>query len=270
MGQAEAAAVRDAFNRIGGSIDEVPLRNPTAAWMRERTRHELVRTFRTPSSLLEVGCGTGADAAYLARRGHHVVALDVSDRMAELAERRVRASALDGSVVVLRGRLVDVIGEVEASRWAPFAGAYANFSLAYEDSLTEVASQVHRLLARGGWFLFTVPNRICWAEGLLCVARFRTQPLLARLRSPGHRTLSGVTVPVHAYTVAEVRHALRGLFRLEGVLGLPVFAPPPGYHRPGVEGYLRPLRSLDARFAGMFPWSVLGDHLLFRFQKIEG
>src|SRR5690606_23171976 len=57
------------------------LRSAAWAWMD--------RAFRPGDRVLELGCGTGADAVHLAGRGVAVVATDVSAEMRRLAAARV-------------------------------------------------------------------------------------------------------------------------------------------------------------------------------------
>ena len=260
-------ATREAFDRIAATIDELPQRNRTTLWMRERSRQEIVRTVPPRSSLVEIGCGTGADAVYLGARGHRVVALDISQKMVEQARARVRDEGLDRSITLLCGRLSELIGQVESSAEFPFGGVYANFSLTYEASLREVGGLVDRLLGPGGWFLFTLPNRLPLADALVSIGRFHPPWRSPRLRHEQRRLLSGVSVRMRSYLPTEVRRELGERFRCGGMVGLSVFSPSPGFYRPGMEPFLRPLRFLDDRFCARFPWKLLGDHTLFKFQK---
>src|SRR6202789_3270891 len=54
---------------------------------------ELGKTFRSGDRVLEIGCGTGVDACFLAERGVKVVACDSSPAMVEVAARRVQKLA---------------------------------------------------------------------------------------------------------------------------------------------------------------------------------
>src|SRR4051794_4427953 len=58
-----------------------------------------------PGTALDVGCGEGADAVWLARQGWQVTALDVSQVALERAERHARDAGV--SVTWIRSGLVD-------------------------------------------------------------------------------------------------------------------------------------------------------------------
>ena len=57
--------------------------------------------------VLDAGCGTGALAAELARRGADVVAVDLSPTLVDLARRRTPASLGRGRVTYLAGDMLD-------------------------------------------------------------------------------------------------------------------------------------------------------------------
>src|SRR5438046_7856147 len=165
------SALRTAFDRAANTIDTIVIYNPVNAWLRNECRRELLALYPEKSTLIEIGCGTGVDAVFLAERGHRIAATDISDRMVERARERIAAADLGGRVLVFRGRLDQVASQLERSEWSPFDGAYANFSLAYEDPLRGVARIVHRLDKPSAGLLFTVPHRQMVSEP--AVARVR-------------------------------------------------------------------------------------------------
>ncbi len=235
--------------------------------MREASRREIATAFLPGSTLLEIGCGSGADAAFLAARGFRVAALDISDEMVEAARERVRVGGLESRVDVRRGRLSEVADDLERFAWFPFDGAYANFSLTYEDSLRDVARVVHRLLRPGAPFLFTLPNKLCLSEPVIAMARLRLREISSRLKDPRSARVRGLEVRFHSYTPMRVHHDLRGLFEPRGVVGVPVFMPPPFLYKPAFERLRATLEPFDDRLSRRFPWRYFGDTTLFKFLR---
>jgi len=264
----DEAVLRAAFDRVAEAIETTALQNPVNTWMRKAARRELLSTFPPGAVLLEIGCGTGADAVFLAERGYRVAALDISDRMVELARDRIAARDLEPNVLIRRGRLNDVVEELLASPWYPFDGAYANFSLAYEESLQEVAETVRDLLKPGGWFVFTVPNKLCISEPAVAIARLHLGEVLGRFREPRWVTIRGSSLRVHAYTPRQVHRLLKGLFKIDGIAGLPVFLPPPYLYHSAFERLRETLESFDDHFSARFPWRLLGESTLFKVRKV--
>ena len=61
----------------------------------ERTVDELANVVAPPRPLADLGCGPGAHALALARRGYDVVGVDWSPRMVELARTRAARDKVD-------------------------------------------------------------------------------------------------------------------------------------------------------------------------------
>ena len=79
-----------AFDLLAPSYDEDFTRSPIARWLRDQTHARLDALFHAGDTVLELGCGTGEDALYLARRGVRVLATDASEEM--LAAARAKAA----------------------------------------------------------------------------------------------------------------------------------------------------------------------------------
>ena len=261
-------APRSAFNQVADTIETTAVQNPVNTWMRKTSRREILATFPPGSALVEIGCGTGADAVFLAERTYRIAAFDISDRMVEISRKRVATQKLEGRVLVWRGRLKEVADELSRSQWCPFDGAFANFSLAYEESLREVAQTVYGLLKPRARFVFTLPNKLCVSEPAIALVRLRIRRALGRFCEPLLATIHGTTVRVHVYTTARVRKILQGLFEIEATTGVPVFMPPPSFYRPALERLRASLELFDDRLATRFPWRHLGETTLFKARKV--
>jgi SAM-dependent methyltransferase len=104
----------------------------------------LVSTSGLDGPVGDVGCGPGHVAAYLARRGLHVVGIDLSPRMIELARRK--RSELDlrvGSMTRL---------DVPDAAWAGLVAVYSIIHLPPEDRRIAYR-QFARVLRPGAWIL---------------------------------------------------------------------------------------------------------------------
>src|SRR5215207_7784405 len=79
-----------AFDLLAPTYDEDFTCSPIARWLRDQTHARLDTLFHAGETVLELGCGTGEDALYLARRGVRVLATDASEEM--LAAAGVKAT----------------------------------------------------------------------------------------------------------------------------------------------------------------------------------
>lgn len=108
-------------------------REGTPPWDSGRPHAELARVLDEyrlrPETVLEIGCGTGADAVVLAKRRFEVTALDCSPIAIERA--RLRAEQQDA---VLRFVLDDIF---------TFARSSGQFDLVYDAGVYHIIRQVH-------------------------------------------------------------------------------------------------------------------------------
>jgi ubiquinone/menaquinone biosynthesis C-methylase UbiE len=79
------------FDSIAGQYDATFTSSTIGQVQREPVWDELKKTFHRGDRILDIGCGTGVDARFLAERGIDVVACDSSTRMLRIAEQRIVA-----------------------------------------------------------------------------------------------------------------------------------------------------------------------------------
>lgn len=269
MTEASLDEVRGAFDRIAGTIDQLVVRNPINAWMRQVSLRRIRDSFSAGSCLLDLGCGTCEDAIQLANKGCRVFALDISGEMVEVARKKILSLGLQDRIIVARGRIADLAGALEPCPWKRFDGAYANFSLTYENSLEKIAGALSVVLGPGAQVFCTLPNRTVLSELVLYGVRLRFRGFLWRFHDPLLFDVHGTRLRIRAYSPWQVRRAFAPFFGLEYAIGVPVFLPPvylrEWYDRLG--GARELLKHLDILLAGRYPWNRLGEHTLFKFRR---
>ncbi|HTF69211.1 MAG TPA: methyltransferase domain-containing protein, partial [Edaphobacter sp.] len=84
------SAAGAAFDRIAQDYDQKFTDSLIGRAQRDAVWKVLRRTFRTNDNILELNCGTGEDAIFLASNGISVFALDASPQMISRAEQRLQ------------------------------------------------------------------------------------------------------------------------------------------------------------------------------------
>jgi ubiquinone/menaquinone biosynthesis C-methylase UbiE len=236
-----------AFDSLAASYDELWTASPTGRAQRDQVWRVVDRLFRRGDALLDIGCGTGEDAAHFAARGVKVHATDDSREMIRVAARR-------GGFTTAVMRAEDLDGER-----AGYDGAISDFgALNCVADLPDVAKRIGAVVRPGGRVAICVIGRFCLWETLYYMARLQFGKALRRLRQ--RSVVSSLGVRVHYQTVRELRAAFAPHFRCERWVGIGLLAPPSYVALPGwlVGG----LAALDRIFAHLPLLRGMADHRL--------
>lgn len=259
---------QSAFDSVAADYDGVRGNNALIQDMRSEMWRWLDRTFAPGSRLLDLGCGTGLDAARMARLGHRITAIDWSAEMVRRTAGRAAREQLGTRLQAL------AIGAHELERLpdaAAYDGAYSNLGpMNCVPDLAAVSRECARLLRPGGALLFTVIGRICPWELAHYLSRRRWARATVRYaRGFVPVSMNGHTIWTRYYTPHEFYRAFREQFTLMYVRGLCVFAPPPyltWVRERHLPWHLR-LWRLDRAICGWPFLRQMGDHFLIAMRK---
>jgi ubiquinone/menaquinone biosynthesis C-methylase UbiE len=263
----EGYGVPAAFDRMADTYDVTFTESSIGRAQRNVVWSSLQRLFRAGDRVLELNCGTGEDALFLAKRGISVIACDVSARMIEVAERRRLLEAPDSSLQfrVLRNEDVDALSPIST-----FDGVLSNFSgLNCIEDLSEVARNLSRLLKPGAVALICISTRVCLWEMAWYSARGNFTKAVRRLRGRAIARLDEITVPVWYPTIAGICKSFSPCFRLRSTRAVGLFVPP-SYLEPWARkntAVLGWLEGLDRVFSAWPVLRTIGDHVLLEFER---
>ncbi len=257
------------FDSIAARYDESFTHSKIGQAQRASVWRELDRTFRFGSRVLEIGCGTGYDACYMAQHGIDVLACDSSAEMIGVTIRRTKSEGLENFVKpkLLRA---EEIGSLQED--ASFDGAFSNFgALNCVPDIGQIARNLARLIKPGGTALLCWMGPYCGWEMLWYLAHGERQKAFRRLKREGvsARLADGAMVQVHYPSVNELARAFAPAFKLMSIKGIgisvpPSYAEPWARRHPHLLNFFEHADSLLARFPGV---RSLGDHVLVRLQR---
>jgi len=112
------------FDAVAASYDASFTRTAVGTVLRAMVQERLAANFHGTQRVLELGCGTGEDALWLARTGVEVVATDASAEMIETASRKLLQE--NGRArVVFRSLAMENLTTLTDT--PPFDGVFSNF-----------------------------------------------------------------------------------------------------------------------------------------------
>jgi SAM-dependent methyltransferase len=235
------------FDTVAERYDAEFTETRLARWLRPRVWAHL--HFLPGSSVLELGCGTGEDAAWLTARGVSVLATDVSPAMLEVARRKVpqaRFELQDASALNLS---------------ETFDGAFANFGvLNCVPDLGALAASLP--VRRGGRFIAVVMAPFCLWETAWYLLHGDLQRATRRWR-PATADIGGRHLPVWYPSPRTLAEDFAPHFVLRQCEGLGTLLPP-SYLAHLVERW----PEWPARLDGRLPFGHLwADHYVAVFER---
>ena len=218
-------------------------------WMRDVLWDRYARLFCAGQTVLDLGCGTGIDAIFLARRGIRVVGIDASPAMIAQSRAKLAAAELE-DLADLRVMDIARVGSLPAAAFDGIICAFA--ALSTQAGLDEFAASIARLLVPRGILVVHLLNRWSLWEwlGLLRSSRFGAARRLGR-NPVRNFIIGGRTVPHYLYHPgATYARFFQSDFALRRAYGIGILRPPHTVQRiPSVivsrlDRLERPLRGL--------------------------
>jgi ubiquinone/menaquinone biosynthesis C-methylase UbiE len=262
------SAAGAAFDRIAQNYDQIFTDSLIGRAQRDAVWKVLTRAFRKNDKILELNCGTGEDAMFLAGNGVSVVALDASREMIARAEQRLQHSSPQLPVAFYE-LPTERIGELHPE--TQYDGAFSNFSgLNCIADLGTVAASLAELVKPDGRLVLCFSTRFCLIEILYYLALGQWRKALRRGKGYTEMTLDGVQFTVYYPTLRKICRSFAPYFRLYSCTGIGV-AVPPSYLEAWARRHPRLfllLRRLEERLATQPILRNTGDHVLLCFERV--
>jgi ubiquinone/menaquinone biosynthesis C-methylase UbiE len=214
--------VTQAYDAIAADYDRAVAGD---AWMRRRVWDSYLRSFRAGQHILDLSCGTGIDAVFLAQHNIRVTGIDISPAMIERFRANARSAGVEEHV---SAALLD-LSDLTAFGDGAFDGAISAFAgLNTGSDLTALADQLPRVLRPRGVVVLHVLNRFSLWEWLGLVAGHRWSEA-RRLGSVDRRSFVIGDRPVQHILYDPTGTFTRFFaknFRLRRAYGLGILRPP--------------------------------------------
>jgi len=265
--QTAASPVALAFDRMAADYDAIFTFSAVGRSQRDVIWKQLLSVFAPGSHILELNCGTGQDARFMARAGMTVTACDASPRMIEQARHRMAVENPEGNLEFFT-LATEHLDALPATR--PFDGLFSNFSgLNCVRDLRNVARLAAQRLKERAPLLLCLSTRFCLWELAYFLLRGHPRKALRRCVGVSEARIGELCFPVYYPTLSQVRRAFAPEFRLISTAGVGI-AVPPSYLESWVKDHPQLLRQMEAVDERIRRWPllrVLGDHMLLHLER---
>ena len=263
----ESILIEKAFSKQAAVFDDEHRDNIIVKYKRERVRKHLNAQLKPGSFTLEINCGTGDDAVFLAKVGHTLHCTDLSQAMLNKLEDKIKNNGFNSSITTQCCSFTD-LNRLQNEK--KYDHVFSNFGgLNCTGELYKVLNSFGNLLNPGGRITLVIMPRFCLWENLLCLkGNFKTA--FRRLKKNGAESnVEGVVFKSYYYSPHDVINQLKNKYTLEKLEGLCTLVPP---------SYLKnfPLRlprfynflvRAENKLANKWPWKNCGDYFIISLRK---
>ncbi len=221
------------FDDLAPTYDRDIAGNEVTIRMRNIFWRALLDVFHRGQRVVEIGCGTGIDALWLAEQGLEVVATDISQGMVDRVAEKSRDKGLTAELICRKLPAKDVGLLGQKFRFESFDGAYSHAgALNMEPELARVPAQLWPLLRQSSPFVCSVINRTSLFEILFYLSLLKPRKAFRRLGDfvpiPISRSgpLQRYVVPSRFYTPSEIRRLFKEYFVLKRLQAMELLVPP--------------------------------------------
>lgn len=256
----------NAFDTAAVRYDETFTHSVIGRLQRRYVWEQLTKIFGTkpPKKLLEVNCGTGQDALWLAAQNIEVVATDISEAMIGIAKNKNTAANLVFETVDLN----DIESHFKGEKFDFIFSNFGGLNCLSEIQLELFFKNASGLLTETGKLaLVIMPKNTLW-EQLYFVSKAKFSRVSRRKKGSLMANVDGENVMTYYYNPNEIKQLADYYFRLQSVHPIGFFVPP-SY----LEAFLknRPklttlLDRLESRFQHK-SLSKYADHYLIILEK---
>src|SRR6185436_228039 len=221
-----------AFDFVAKSYDTDFTFSNIGKLQRKRVYHFLEKTLpqNTRLEILEINCGTGEDALWLAGKGHHVISTDASEKMIEKAEAKLRS---------LKSEVRNQHLKFEAAAFDDLIKNYSNkeFDLIFSNfgglncmgdtQLKKLSADLSSLLKPNGKFIAVIMGRKCLWEQFYFLCKLNVKKAFRRLSKEGvNAPLASRIQKTFYYSPAELKKITQKEFSITMTKPIGITIPP--------------------------------------------
>ena len=241
---------------------------------RDAVWERLSALFNSSEHILELGCGTGEDALFLAGHGKKVTAYDAGVEMIEQARAKIKDAGY-GERVCFKAADIEQLSTADPGpvsdqgKASVFDGAFSNFgALNCVSNLDQVGKYLHRALKPGAPVILVIMGPYVPWEWLWYLLKGQPGTGFRRLKKGGVAWRGiNVTYP----SIATTTSAFAPYFRVTGIRALGVFLPP-SYVEEWAKAHpavINILSRLEKKASPYRLFAVLADHYILEMEHIR-
>lgn len=224
------------------------------------------------TKILELGCGTGEDAIWLAQKKISVIAIDPSAEMIKIAKLKTENAGLE-SYITYHQLSIETLDQLpEGFRFDLIFSDFGPLNCVDPDLFPTLAKSIYGRLEPSGHFIGVMMNRFCLWESLYFMLKGNLKKVFRRMQKPGIRVPigNGGAVDTWYHDAPGFYNYFRPYFKMQGVKPIGFFVPPSYMSKmfePNKLTWLNHLAALDRHNPISRMCSLASDHFFIHLTK---
>lgn len=218
-------------------------------------------------NLLELNCGTGEDAVWLAKRGFNVSATDLSEGMVQVT--KAKAAKANLNLTAKKTDMREIASAFPGQKFNLIFSDFGGLNCLSQEELKILASDLSKLLLPNGKLVFVIMGRKCRWERFYFKRKGEIEKASRRMKNePVTAEINGNTFPVWYYSPEEFAGFFASEFSVVRKKPIGLFLPP-SY----LDSWFRKKKRLlsllnfcEYLFSFSF-WSDKADHYLIEMDR---
>lgn len=218
-----------------------------------------------PKTILEINCGTGEDAIWLAKQNFSVTATDISEEMVAIAKQKTTLPNLDFRVADCNKLTTKFSGY----RFDMIFSNFGGLNCLSKEELTNFFKTASELLSEKGQLVLVImPKNTIW-EKIYFVAKGKFNLVYRREHSNLTANVDGENIPVYYHNPNQTIAMASPYFRSKRINPIGLFVPP-SYLEPWLKSkpaLVSILQNLESKITDKPYFAKYADHYLIVFRK---
>ena len=263
--------MQQAFDTVAEEYDASFTYSIIGKTQRENVWSYLEKTLSNHKNLdvLELNCGTGEDALWFAKRGHTVLATDISEKMLEITKDKINEAGLFSTI---QTKQIDIRKIDSAGIKEKFDLIFSNFGgmncISFKE-MEKLPSEIKKFLNPDGQIILVVMPAFCLWETIYFFLKLSFRKAFRRLSKDGTiAQFNGTEIRTFYFSPARIKKVYKENFEVITIKPIGFFIPPSyldNFFSSRIKMFNN-LKKLDRAVDGFSFIAGSSDHFLIHFQ----
>lgn len=176
-------------------------------------------------AVLELNCGTGEDAVWLAKRGFNVCASDLSEGMVNVT--KAKAAKTNLNIIAKKSDMREITAAFPGQKFNLIFSDFGGLNCLSPEQLKTLSTDLSKMLLPNGKLVFVIMGRKCRWERFYFKRKGEIEKANRRLKTDSVMAeINGASFPVWYYSPEEFANYFSASFSLITTKPIGLFLPP--------------------------------------------